>query len=232
MNRWAALLIIILAVASGCLTTAPEPKPGYHGPLPYLNQGQEPRPVSEGSLFRDSGAADLAGDFRARHLGDVLTVKIVETSTGTSKADSKLGKTSSNKYKVPTPFGFAGQLKGKIGKDFDPANAYEAGQEHAFDGKGETTRESVLNGSLAVRVMAVGPDGQMVVAGSKQITVNQERQNLTLAGIIRAEDVGPDNSVISTAVADLTIHYGGDGDLDQMTRQGWFTKLLAKIWPF
>ncbi len=229
-------LRLVQALAALLLTgcaSAPTVAPGvYPGRLPDLELPQSPRPVSEGSLFTDGGGAELVGDFRARHVGDVLIVKINESSLGSSTADSTLDKSSSNSLKAPTLFGFENKLKGKLGTDFDPALAYSTNNEQAFAGKGATNRTATLTANMAVRVMAVGTGGRMVVAGTKDVAVNKEKQNLTLAGIVRPEDIASDNSIASSSIADLSIHYGGTGDVAEVTRQGWFTKLISKIWPF
>lgn len=226
-----AALVLSLAGACGC-ASAPAPAPSvYEGPLPQLELDHRPRPISEGSLFEGGSAADLVGDFRAHRIGDVLTVRIAESSLGRTAADDKLDKSSSISLKAPIVFGYEGKLAGKIGPAFDPALALDASTAKQFEGAGETSRNNTLSGTIAVRVLAVGTGGQLLVAGQKEVTVNHEKQRLTLAGIVRPEDVLADNSIPSNVVADLTIHYGGRGDIADTTREGWFSRLIARIWP-
>lgn len=216
-----------------CRTIAPPPAPSvYDGPLPRLDINYRPRPLSEGSLFVEGGSSDLVGDFRAHRIGDVLTVKINENSLGRTSADDKLDKTSDISLKAPTIFGFEGKVAGKLGPAFNPALALSTSSQRTFEGSGETSRDNRVSGTIAVRVLAVGTGGQLLVAGQKEILVNRERQKLTLAGIVRPEDVGADNSIASNVVADLTVTYGGRGDIADATREGWFHHLLSKIWPF
>ncbi len=229
--RRLALLPLVLLFAA--CKSAPTPQPGvYPGRLPDLELPDTPRPISEGSLYNEGSGAELVGDFRGRHVGDVIVVRINEDALGSSSADSKIDKTSSNELKAPTLFGWEEQLKDALGPAFDPALAYKTNNAQTFNGKGETNRAATLQAQVAVRVMAVGTGGRMVIAGTKDITVNREHQTLTLAGIIRPEDVRADNTVSSASIADLTIKYGGTGDMADTTRQGWFTKLVSKIWPF
>ena len=236
MKRLPLVLAVAFALAAcGCAMLKPQPKlaPGaYPGPLPQLPPTEASGHVSEGSLYAEGTASELVGDFRARHVGDVLIIKVSESAVGSTTADSAIDKASASKLKAPTPLGYAGKLAGQIGSDFDPANAYDVSNSQTFSGKGSTTRQNTLNARIAVRVMAVGQNGLLLVAGTKQVAVNQERQNLTLAGIVRPEDVASDNTIPSSAVSDLVINYGGKGDLNDVTKQGWFTKLLHKIWPF
>ncbi len=225
------VILVSLLALWGCATQPPAPVI-HAGDLPELEVTQKAHYVSEGSLYAESGAADLVSDFRARHVGDILTVQVVESSLGSSSADSSLKKDSSNKLEAPVLFGWENKIKGHLGPDFDPSLAFQTGSSKEFTGEGATTRKQSLSASIAVRVMAVGTGGRMLIAGTKKITVNQEKQTLTLAGIVRPEDVGPNNTITSNSIADLSVHYGGKGDINDVTRQGWFQRLLSKIWPF
>ncbi len=234
MNRSISLTLVAasLGAAFGC-ASAPVPQQSvYDGPLPRLELDQRPRPTNEGSLYAGGSAADLIGDFRAHRIGDVLTVRISERSLGQTSADDKLDKAGNLKLKAPVVFGYEDKLRGKIGPNFDPALALDASSEKTFEGSGQTSRNNTLTGTVAVRVLAVGTGGQLLVAGQKEVTVNHEKQHLTLAGIVRPEDVLADNSIPSSVVADLTIQYGGKGDINDTIREGWFHKLISKIWPF
>ncbi|MBP7146473.1 MAG: flagellar basal body L-ring protein FlgH [Acidobacteria bacterium] len=228
-----ALASVALAALCAACATVPQPTPTvFDGPLPVLEDASQAPALSEGSLYANNGAAELVGDFRARHMGDVLTVQIVETSLGKASADNQLDRSSSTELKAPVILGWENKAKGKLGPDFDPALALSATTEQSFDGQGATTRQSTLSGRIAVRVLAVGAGGRMLVAGKKEILVNRERQIITLAGIVRPEDVGPSNTIASSQIADLTITYGGHGEIADTTKQGWFQRLMAKLWPF
>ncbi|UCF66050.1 MAG: flagellar basal body L-ring protein FlgH [Acidobacteriota bacterium] len=226
----AALIIVALVSLGGCTSTTR--LPDVEQQLPDVGLPTVPHYVSAGSLFNETSASQLISDLRARHVGDVLLVEITESSLAKSSADSKLDKESSTKLEAPTIFGWENKVKGELGPDFDPALAFETATTKSFEGEGETNRQGSLVARLAVRVVAVGGDGRMVVAGSKRIKVNRESEMLTLAGIVRREDVGPANLISSATIADLSITYGGTGDVADMTRQGWFQRLLDKIWPF
>jgi len=233
-SRASAGLVAMLAALAlaGCASAHRAEPTVFDGELPELELPQQPRYLSEGSLYSDGSAAELVGDFRARHVGDVLTVRITESSLGKTSADSDLTKDSSLKVEAPVIFGFENKLKGKLGPDFDPSLALSATTGKEFKGEGATSRAQTLTANLAVRVMAVGTGGRMLIAGKKRVQVNREKQTIVLAGIVRPEDVQANNIVYSSSIADLTIDYGGRGDVAEVTRQGWFHRLLSKIWPF
>ena len=231
-RAWVWALLLLVAVASGCASgRGAVETSNYAGDLPELEIPLQPRSISEGSLYVEGSAAELVGDFRARHVGDILTVRITESSLGKSSADADIKKDSKTKLEMPVLFGWENKVKGKLGPDFDPSLALQAGTSKEFKGEGATSRAQTLTANLAVRVMAVGTGGRMLIAGTKKITVNRENQTIALAGIVRPADVRSDNTISSSAIADLTIHYGGTGDLADVTRQGWFHRLLTKIWP-
>lgn len=226
-NCWIALVAVVLC--SACASTMKPERPVHPGPIPDLDIDVKPRALSEGSLYNGLGSAELASDFRARHIGDVLIVRVTENSTGSSSADSTLNKSATTNLAAPTIFGLENRFSGR---NFNPALALDTNTQRAFNGDGETTRQNSLLANIAVRVLAVGTGGRMIVAGKKEIEVNRELQTLTLVGIVRPEDVRANNTIASSAVADLRITYGGTGDVADMTRQGWFQRMVDKIWPF
>lgn len=229
ITRW-GIVLSIGVLCAGCAGFGRGPI--ENGPLPSLDSIPPPQPVSPGSLFSGGGPADLIGDFRARHVGDVLVVEITESSTGRTSADNNLERESAMKVAAPTVLGFEKGFNGALGKAFDPKLMVEGSGSKSFKGTGETTRANTLTGKIAVRVVAVGNGGQMVVAGSKRIRVNKEMQTLTLAGIVRPEDVQAGNTIASSSLADLTITYGGRGEVATTAREGWLQRLLTKIMPF
>jgi flagellar L-ring protein precursor FlgH len=101
-----------------------------------------------------------------------------------------------------------------------------------FKGEGETSRESSMTASISTRVVRVLGNGNLLVAGSRQVKVNAEDQVIVISGVIRPEDIAPDNSVLSTNVADARIEYYGRGVLADKQRPGWLGRVLDWVWPF
>lgn len=231
-GRMAAVTLALCVAVAGCASSRQTAPTVFDGDMPELEVPNSPSPVSDGSLYTGNGGADLVGDFRARHVGDVLVVRISESALGSSSADNRIEKSESTSIRAPVVLGYENSLVGEIGPDFDPGLALQTGTERDFEGEGETSRSQSLTANIAVRVMAVGTGGRMLIAGSKEIELNREHQKMTLAGIVRPEDVGPNNTISSNQIADLRVSYGGNGDLSDATRQGWFHRLMAKIWPF
>ena len=101
-----------------------------------------------------------------------------------------------------------------------------------FTGQGTTSRNETVTAKVSARIIQVLPNSNLVVRGSQEILVNNEKQYITIQGVVRPADIATDNTVLSTYLADARIEYTGQGDLTAKQRQGWLTRALDKIWPF
>jgi flagellar L-ring protein precursor FlgH len=177
------------------------------------------------------GSRGLFEDDRAGRVGDVVTIIINENEAGSHEATSKLAHKSANDASAPGTLGLLGALQ-KVYPGLDPTSLLSTATNGTFDGSGAVTRSGKLTGTLPVRVRAVTPNGDLYVEGTKVILVDEEEHHLYISGVIRQADVKPDNSVLSSQVADAEIEYTGRGDVSDQQRPGWMTRLLTSIWPF
>jgi flagellar L-ring protein precursor FlgH len=99
-------------------------------------------------------------------------------------------------------------------------------------GTGAADQQATLTGSVAVSVVEVMPNGNLVLRGEKQLALTEGSEIIQVAGIIRPDDVAPNNTVQSRRLANAQIAYRGSGDLANATKAGWGTSALLKIWPF
>ena len=107
-----------------------------------------------------------------------------------------------------------------------------AGAKTATTGVGSADQYAKLTGSVVVSVVEVMANGNLVVRGEKQMALSEGSEIIQVAGVIRPEDVSPNNSVLSTRLANAQITYRGTGDMAAATRAGWGTSALLKLWPF
>ena len=128
---------------------------------------------------------------------------------------------------APTDLGLS-HLYGKNG--FDPT--IKADTANSFKGEGTTKRKDVLRTRVAARVVSILEDGNLVIEGRRQVKVNEETQYLFVRGIARPEDISRDNTVLSQALADGQILYGGSGLLASQQKPGWLYRVLDAVWPF
>lgn len=189
----------------------------------------------EGSLWSQRGQGRfLFADHKARMVGDLITIHIVESSsasnqatTGTeSKGDIDLGVTSF----LGSRMDFNLNNFWGVDQGFNPS--IKASKKNTFDGKGTTTRKGTFSATLAARVIEVIPNGNLRIKGRREVTVNEERQVLVLTGIIRSEDISRENVVLSTGIADAEISFTGLGVISDKQHPGWLTRILDWVWPF
>jgi len=115
---------------------------------------------------------------------------------------------------------------------FNPFGTINGGMTSDFQGNGTTSRSGALTGYLTASVVTVLPNGNLRIVGSREVTVNNERQIMTLAGVVRSRDVSPDNVVLSTFIADAHIFYSGSGVINEKQQPGWMARIIEGVWPF
>lgn len=191
---------------------------------------KEPTSVSDGSLWKESSRS-LVADFRASRVGDLVMVRIDESPEAKGDAETKFDRDSSMSLGAPQLFGFAQAIQ-KAHPDLNMSDVFNVMSKTSFDGKGETTRSSRVEASMAVRVKKNLPNGDLFVEGTKVLKVNEEELHIYVSGVIRPEDIAQDNSVRSSVVADAEIEFVGRGVLSDNQSQGWLTRILSAINPF
>jgi flagellar L-ring protein FlgH len=161
-------------------------------------------------------------------VGDVITVRIVESAAASNTADTDLSRKSSINAGLSTFFGKKKFLDlFKLGDDLLSSKS-----DNSHTGSGSTTRSGELTAIMTAVVREVLPNGNLVVQGTREVLVNHEQQFITLTGIVRPEDITRDNVVLSTQLADANISIGGLGVVADKQRSGWGTWIFDFVWPF
>ncbi|WP_101927722.1 MULTISPECIES: flagellar basal body L-ring protein FlgH [Luteimonas] len=183
--------------------------------------------IYQGAIYQGGGGLSLFGDRRARDVGDLLTIQLVESTTAQTAAGTQIGKESSLDIGAPNVFGAPVTLNGR-----DILSASAAGARD-FDGNGRSTQSNRLQGSVTVTVIQRLPNGNLVVEGSKQMRLNQGNELVQVQGIVRPADIGPDNTIPSSRVADARIAYGGRGAIAQSNSMGWLGRFFnSRLAPY
>jgi flagellar L-ring protein precursor FlgH len=186
-----------------------------------------PPPPLAGAVFNAAGSFDLFMDLRARAIGDILTIMLVERTNASKESSTSTAKGSSVDTGFPVIAGRPVTANGT------PILNNEFESETTFDGQADSSQSNRLDGSITVTVAERLPNGNLLVRGEKLITINQGEEFITLEGIIRPVDIGPENTVPSTKVADAAITYSGRGNLQATNRPGWLTRFFnSPIFPF
>jgi flagellar L-ring protein precursor FlgH len=179
------------------------------------------RTAESGSLYNAATFTGLASDRRARRVGDLITIQLVERTQARKSATADSARDGSTALTLPTvpPFSWV------------PKGLTQGGSTQSFKGSGSAAQDNQLSGELTVTVSAVLPGGVLAVAGEKRLTLNRGEEQVQLTGLVRIDDLGPDNVVASTRVADARIRYSGTGQVADQSRQGWLARFFAKVSP-
>lgn len=239
--RTGGALVSSLALASslfGCVGTErnPAPMPPVIPQQAYTEPEQ--RYNNPGSLYSEADGG-LFTDNRARRVGDIVLVKMVEQTKAKHKSDITSTKTANTNFGVGALFGSQnasfigpGSLGSNLTGAVGPGAAMGTTSNSSLATTGETKNENYVTTVLAVRVLNVMPNGLLQLEGAREVKVNAETQYMVVTGMARAIDVAADNSVLSTQVADLHVQYFGKGVLADKMKPGWFTRLMDNFWPF
>ena len=152
----------------------------------------------------------------------MITVVLSESTQASRVQSGKLSRTSSNNV-LPTEVlggGLLGTTAGLLGGTIKT------------DGSGTADQTASLSGSVVVTVVDVMANGNLVVRGEKQLALTEGSEIIQVGGVIRPEDVAPNNTVQSKRLANAQITYRGTGDMAATARAGWGTSALLKLWPF
>jgi flagellar L-ring protein precursor FlgH len=203
-------------------------------PPPAQPQGQAERAADadDASLLKRTAYRGFFKDLRAFQVGDLVTINIVETSKASKSAATRTGRESAIGAGIENLLGYETQLKKIFPQDFDNKNMFKASLGSSFDGSGSTDRVETMTAFMTARVMNVTANGNLYIEGRRQIRVNNETQFIILSGLIRPTDISPNNTVLSSYMADAKIEYLGSGPVSDKQRPGWLGRVVDVAWPF
>ncbi|MEP6850023.1 MAG: flagellar basal body L-ring protein FlgH [Acidobacteriota bacterium] len=183
---------------------------------------------ANGSLYTDGTVnGNLLRDFKARQIGDLVFVDVVETSTATV-ASSAARKRDSGNVAGLVPLLSALPVNGAATAG---SVVSELGQ-RKFEGNGTTDRTSSVKARIAARVVEVLPNGDLRIEAVKIVKINRETEQIALTGIVRQNDLRSDNSVKTISIGDLRVEFNGKGIASADNAPGWLFRLFDKVSPF
>jgi flagellar L-ring protein precursor FlgH len=225
MNARLLLLAAAVILITGCGATQPVRDKGYAPVEPVVVP--PPPQANNGAIYQAGFGMSLFEDTKARRVGDILTINLVEKTTAAKSASTATTKDQDIGISPPTVFGRP-VLSGGV----EVLNT-QVGASRDFAGEGESSQSNQLSGSVTVTVAQVLPNGNLVVRGEKVVTLNQGDEFIRFSGIVRPIDVSSANTVDSTRVADAQITYGGSGVVADANSQGWLARFFqSALFPF
>lgn len=215
--------LALLVAVSGCAMTTPntsvhQPMSTRPAPVPAINQ-------ENGAIYQP-GTARLAlfEDRRARFIGDTLTIVLEERTSASKRTNSAANRSSEASIGIPRITKLPGAPL--VGADL------AASTDSTFEGGGNSAANNAFTGNVAVTVIDVYPNGNLLVSGEKQITINQGTEFIRFSGVVNPVNIGSANTVSSTRVADARMEYKGRGYLSEAQTMGWLQRLFLSVSPF
>ena len=218
--------VLLIGLASGCSTTriVVQPDPQY---APVDLTALEYQPIENGSIFQQGRAVRLFEDNKAYRIGDVLAVTLSESTNASKSAATNTSKDNDINIGGSVIFGSPGPT---IDGNLVLENSIDA--ERSFAGSGDSAQSNSLDGEIAVTVVTILPNGNLVVRGEKIIGLNQGSEFIRLSGIVRPQDVSTDNVVLSRKIANARIYYGGGGVVAESNSKGWLARFFdSPVFP-
>jgi flagellar L-ring protein precursor FlgH len=228
-GRAATLLgtVLVAANMTACTSVMP-PQAMTHSPQfePVYPVQNVRETMATGAIYVGRQSDSWFGKGRNFQVGDVITVLLNESTQAARTQNGTITRDSSNTL-IPEGLKSYGAGLGGFMKGINMAGGSVSNK-----GTGAADQQASLNGSVAVSVVEVMPNGNLVLRGEKQLALTEGSEIIQVAGIIRPDDVAPNNTVQSRRLANAQIAYRGTGDLANATRAGWGTSALLKLWPF
>jgi len=214
------VLVMVLVLLQGCTAMSrPRAVPDDPAWAPVRPQAMMQKDPESGAIFQSSRNFNFYGDTIALNVGDVLTVLLQESTQASKNAETSISK--ENDVSLPEPT-VLGKSNFGIGTDIT--------HERDFEGSAEADQSNSLAGSISVTVTEVLPNGLLRVRGEKWLSLTNGSEYIRLTGLVRPQDIEPDNTVASTRIADARIAYGGTGDFDQANQMGWLGRFFNSEW--
>lgn len=199
-----------------------------HQPLTARPQPYAATPPTTGAIFQATASArsvyqPLFEDRRARAVGDTLTISINEKINASKTATSDANRKGDMAFTVPDI---------QLGSKSIKGGSLSAQSKSAFTGGGDSSANNIFTGTIAVTVIDVLPNGNLLVAGEKQIGINQGSEFIRLSGIVNPQHIGYGNVVLSSEVAEARLEYRGSGYIDEAQTMGWLARVFQSVMPF
>jgi flagellar L-ring protein precursor FlgH len=209
----------LVTFAAGCSSVRVFEE-SYEPPMPA-----EPMysPPTSGSIYNNGTDVRLFEDRKAGRVGDILTVRLKEQTNASKNSATSTSKATEATLANPTVFGRS------LTKDGTPLFEGALSGDQSFDGAGSSSQSNSLIGDITVTVVQRLPNGNLRIRGEKWVTLNQGREFIRLSGIIRPDDIEPDNSLDSYRIADAQITYSSKGVLAAANQMGFIARFFNSV---
>lgn len=219
-------LVAIIYLLQGCATEPVDmvlrPSPEFQPVYPLASDRQK---IATGGIYSNRQSDTWFGRGRNYQVGDIITVLLSESTQAARTQNTDV----SRQTKSSLPAGASTQV-GKLNPFLNGINLND--NTNSSKGTGKADQEASLTGSVAVTVVEILANGNLMIRGEKKLGLSEGTEVIQVSGVIRPEDVGPNSTVQSRRLANAQIAYRGSGDLANASKASWGTSLMHKYWPF
>jgi len=229
--------IFTMLLLSGCTAGLTEPEldfepPAYVEEMPAFEDRRDH--VSIGSIF-GQGDNPLFSDHKAMHVNDIVRVIIVETTKSTNTASKQISAEDNSDLGGGTfvAGGDNSAVSSLVGKLNGVSNiGFQTQSTSSFKGQGSSSNDASFSTTVSARIVKVLENGNYFISGTREILVDDQKQLIQIAGVIRPYDIDQYNTIDSSQMSEAKILYRTEGDVERATKQGWGMKLVQAVWPF
>lgn len=216
MKLFTAFALAATAVLGGCAAT---PSSIVHTPTSARPIHAEPAAPNNGAIFQAAQYRPLFEDRRARHIGDILTINIIEKTAAVKAGASSGNKSGSASFAVP------GKIQRVLGAEVELEAA------HKFSDADNQSASNTFTGTIAVTVTEVLPNGNLIVAGEKQVAMNKGVEFIRFSGMVSPNNITA-NTIPSTLVADARVEYRTNSQIDRAEMTAMVSRFFQSLLPF
>ena len=222
---WRPLVLTSVVLLQAC-TIGPTPIPDDPEFAPVVSSTMVIPAPNPGGIYQPGFSVALFEDQRAKRVGDIINVVLSERTQSSKTADTEIKKENGISFNAASLLGDTPSLG-------DYSLGTDVTQDRDLKGESSSDQSNSLTGSIAVTICEVLPNGLLAVRGEKWMTFNTGEEFIRLKGLVRPEDIQPDNTVLSTRLADARIAYSGTGALADSNKHGWLSGFFnSTFWPF
>lgn len=218
------LLVLSLSALASCAALSDKITGGPEPEVIYTSVPELPQPLANGSIYQQQrGFLPLFEDRRPRRMGDILTIVLneeVDASTNSSTNATRSGNAALSLDQLPDVLDTLAEY------------GFDVSGESQFNGGGGSSANNAMTGTITVAVQSVMSNGNLLVQGEKQITINRGTEYIRFSGVVDPRTISAQNTVPSTAVAAARIEYTGDGYANKAQRMGWLQRAFLTVSPF
>ena len=246
LHRQSFALVLTTLLLGACNTLDRLGQVGAEPPLTPVGQHIEraskqpvtmPMPAQKAEVYQANslwrqGARAFFRDQRARDVGDVLTVKVVIADEASLENESSRSRSNSEDMGIDSVLGFGGKIQKVLPGTPNLGSLVDINSDLSNRGQGSVSRTEDIKLNVAAVVVQRLPNGNLVIHGRQEVRVNYEVRELYVAGVVRPEDITPDNMISHDQIAELRVAYGGRGQLSDVQQPRYGSQVLDVILPF